>query len=133
MATATDDTPEIDPRDIETPRGRTSLLTVILIVFNVVAVGGFGTLLYLDFDKRQQWTRAVLLRDLATLGLPVDDKDAQLDAQTAVQVKHDLDPPLIKEAYTARALNVKDDPIWVRENFQAQIRYADLNDSVLNE
>src|SRR5437588_8411622 len=98
----TDDTPdtpdapdsaqETDPRDVEKPRGRTSFLTALLIVFNVVAVGGFGTLLYLDFDKRQQWTKATLLRDLATLGLPVDDKDEFIDAAAAAQVKHDLDP-----------------------------------------
>src|SRR5579862_4257948 len=89
---------------VETPkegklRGRTSWLTTLLVVFNLLAVLGFGALLYMDLVKRQAWAKAVVLRDLATVGLPIDDKDSKFSTnpEAGTQPRHDLDPPSIKD------------------------------------
>src|SRR5262249_18284730 len=58
----------------EEPRGRTSLLTVILCVLNVAAAAGFTFLLVMDYQKRQSWSRAVFLHDLKITGLPLKEE-----------------------------------------------------------
>src|SRR5438094_6954263 len=96
----TDDTPEpeTDPRDVEQPRGRTSLWNIILLFFNMVALVGFGALLIIDMAKRLEWAEATLQRQLAIRGLPLDERDEGGIAEMTMQPKHDLDPPLLKEA-----------------------------------
>jgi len=113
------------------PRGRTSLLTKLIIAFNLLAAILFAFTLYLDIGKRQMWARAVLLRDLAIVGLPVDDKDAGTKPEAAGQPKHDLDPPLIKDAYKARGGKLNDKFMEVRESFKIHIPAADLDQNTL--
>ena len=52
------------------PRPRTSILTGVLCVLNILAAGAFLYIMMLDLDKRQQWKQACLLLELATLGVP---------------------------------------------------------------
>jgi hypothetical protein len=131
-----DDTPDdidpIDPRDEEKPRGRTSLWNIILICFNIVAMLGFGAMLYIDMTKRLEWAEAYFMRQLALVGLPVDKEDNEAP-ELATQVKHDLDPQMLKEAYDRRNVNLKGDKITpVHENFHDHVRYDDITESVLN-
>ena len=100
--------------------------------FNVVALAGFGAMLYIDMNKRMEWAEAVLMRQIAINGLPVDDKD-QEGREVALQLRHELDPPLIKEQYDKRGINTKGDKFLpVSENFRDQIRFQDLDQPVIN-
>jgi hypothetical protein len=125
--------PTVQPLTEEKPRGKTSLPTIALIVLNLFAALGFGALLYVDMGRRQAWAKAVLARDLAIVGLPVDDKDIRLstnpDGTTASA--QDLDPPLIKDAYKARGGKLNDRFMQVREIFGVDIRPADLDQEIL--
>jgi hypothetical protein len=127
--------PAVEPPKEVKPRGRTSLLTVVLIVLNLVGALGFGALLYIDLGKRQAWAKAVLLRDLATVGLPVDDKDARLgtNPEAAGLPLHDLDPPLIRAAYQARGGKLSDKFMEVRENFKVDVRPGNLDQEILGK
>jgi hypothetical protein len=127
--------PPVEPPKEVKPRGRTSKLTVVLIVLNLFGAVAFGGLLYVDLGKRQAWAKAVLLRDLATVGLPVDDKDVRLgtNPEGAGQTIHDLDPPLIRDAYKARGGKLSDRFMEVRENFNVDVRPSDLNQEILGK
>ena len=125
----------VEPEEVEKPRGHTSWPTRLLVIFNLLAVLGFGALLYVDLDKRQAWAKAVFLRDLATAALPVDDKDTKLgtNPEAGTQGRHDLDPPLIKQAYQSRGGKLSDKFMYVRENFKVHIRPADLDQEILTK
>src|SRR5262245_52290318 len=116
------DTDEIEdveaPRDVERPRGRTSWPTIVLIVLNALALPGFAVLLVLDYNRRTDWARAVFLRDLATVGLPVDEQDLGTNPDAALQGKYALDPPLVKDAYKARGGSLTDKFMAVNETFK---------------
>jgi len=133
----TDKTETALPPEPHKPRGRTSLWTKLLIVFNLLATLGFGAALYVDLGKRQAWNKAVFLRDLAVLGLPIDEKDSNFSTnpEAGTHPKYDLDPPLIKDAYKARGGKLTDKFMEVRENFQdplkVPIRHADLDQDIL--
>src|SRR5262245_8274611 len=114
----TDDTPEVETPEVEQPRGRTSLWNIILLFFNVVALVGFGAILYIDMSKRLEWAEGTLLRQLAINGLPVDERDDGAVAEQSIQIRHELDPALLKEAYEKRQANVKDKFQAVNESFK---------------
>jgi hypothetical protein len=126
----TEDTPETDPRDQEQqPAGRTSLWNVLLIIFNVLALAGFAALLFADMMKRLEWAEALFQRQIAIVGIPLDDKD-MAGGEVALQLKHDLDPPLLKEQYEKRGVNIKDRFLPVSENFKDHVRFSEFNDAV---
>jgi hypothetical protein len=134
----TDDFDAGDPRDVEKPRGRTSLLTMALLVFNILALVGFGALLLLDFDKRLEWSRAVFLRDLALVGLPLDDSDPEKNKETTNpevggQGSFDLDPPQLQQAYKDRGGSLSEKFLAVNENYKIHIRRADLDDALIGK
>ncbi len=61
----------------EAPKPKTHWFTWTLIGLNIVAALVAPYMLLLDYHKRQQYTYAVFMHDLAMLGLPnVDEKDA---------------------------------------------------------
>jgi hypothetical protein len=132
------DTDEIDtvspPGGIE-HRGQTTLMTKLLIVFNLLAVLAFGALLYTDLTKRQDWAKAVFLRELALAGLPLDDVQSKLGTSpdAGTQPKYDLDPPLIKDAYKARGGKLTDKFMAVREGINTQIHPSDLDQDILTK
>jgi hypothetical protein len=126
---ATDDTPETEPREEEQPAGRTSLWNILLIVFNVLALVGFAALLWADMTKRLEWAEALFQRQIAINGIPLDDKDKD-GQEVALQLKHELDPPLLKEQYDKRGVNVKDRFVPVSENFKDHVRYSEFDDAV---
>jgi hypothetical protein len=129
----TDTLETVEPPKEGKLRGRTSLLTTLLVVFNLLAVLGFAVLLYIDLGKRQAWAKAVFLRDLAIVGLPIDDKDSKFSSnpEAGTQPKHDLDPPSIKDAYKARGGKASDRFMAAQENFKVDIRPADLDQDIL--
>jgi hypothetical protein len=126
---ATPQTPETEPREDETPPGRTSLANILLIVANVLALVGFAALLWADMLKRLEWAEAIFHRQIAINGIPLDDKD-QEGREVALQIKHELDPPLLKEQYDKRGISVKDRFLPVSENFKDHVRYAEFDDRV---
>jgi len=62
-----------------------SLLGKILAVVNVLAAIGFIYLAASDYGKRQQWSYAVFRHDLAINGLPVDEKEKDVDNRERVK------------------------------------------------
>ncbi|HMF10828.1 MAG TPA: hypothetical protein VKE94_00940, partial [Gemmataceae bacterium] len=73
-----------------------SLLGKILAVVNVVAAIGFIYLAASDYGKRQQWSYAVYRHDLAIDGLPLDDKDTDVDGRPRVK---DLSKATLTEVF----------------------------------
>src|SRR5439155_19580397 len=69
-----------------------SLLGKILALINVLAAVGFIYLAASDYGKRKQWSYAVFRHDLAINGLPLDDK--QKDVDDVPIVKNLKDPTL---------------------------------------
>ena len=86
------------------PRPRTSKLTATLVILNLVAAAALAFLAILDVAKRQEWARAVLMRDLATAGLPLDEKDLGTNPDAGAQPLYALDPAYLRETYKARGL-----------------------------
>jgi len=120
-----------DPRDEEKPRGRTSMMTMLLIVLNFLGMAGFAVMLYMDLGTRTEWTKAVFLRDLAMRGLPFDEKDTRVTADSELHLRHELDPPQVKQAYKDRGGPAADKFLAVSETFSADIRFADLDENLL--
>jgi hypothetical protein len=61
------------------------------------------------------------------------DKEDNEGAELATQVKHDLDPQMLKEAIERRSVNLKNDKIQpVHENFHDHVRYDDITPGVLD-
>ncbi len=56
-----------------------SLLGKILALVNILAAVGFIYLAASDYGKRQQWSYAVYRHDLAINGLPLDEKEVDVD------------------------------------------------------
>src|SRR5262245_55344899 len=132
MAT-TDDTDDIDPRDVEQPRGHTSLLTVLMILLNMGGLVGFAFLLIADLNQRQAYAKAVYLRQLSLRGLPLDDADLGTYAIGGAEQVQYLDPPLLKAAYKERQGK---DPagkfLETREILKHNIRYP-IPDDMLQQ
>jgi hypothetical protein len=126
MAT-TDALQDTDPRDVEAPRGRTSLLTMVLIVLNIAGLAAFAWLMYMDMLRQEKWARAVYLRHLALVGLPVDETEklgaSDTNPERAVEMMHSLDPPEIQAAYKKRGITPKGKFIDVKEVLSHNIRY----------
>src|SRR5262245_47048625 len=62
-----------------------SMLGKILAVVNILAAIGFIYLAASDYGKRQQWSYAVYRHDLAIDGLPLDEKETDLDGVARVK------------------------------------------------
>jgi hypothetical protein len=135
MAT-TDDFAEGDPRDVEAPRGRTSFLTIFLIVLNIGGIAAFASMLWLDMQRQDKWTRSLFLRHLALVGLPTDDRTTlgtnDTNPEHAAEMEHYLDPPAIKEAYAKRNLSPKGKFLEVKEVLRHQVRYP-IDESLLKK
>src|SRR3954471_9702623 len=58
-----------------------STLGKILAVLNVLAAAAFFCLVALDWGMHRAWSRAVFQHDLVIQGLPVDDKQTDVDGQ----------------------------------------------------
>jgi hypothetical protein len=118
---------DTDPRDIEKPRGRTSLLTMVLIVLNIAGLLAFAWLMYMDMLRQEKWARALYMRHLALIGLPVDETEKlganDTNPERAVEVMHSLDPPEIQAAYKKRGITPKGKFIDVKEVLSHNIRY----------
>jgi hypothetical protein len=62
-----------------------SLLGKILALVNILAAVGFIYLAASDYGKRQQWSYAVYRHDLAINGLPLDEKEVDVDGVPLVK------------------------------------------------
>src|SRR5437660_1241166 len=62
-----------------------SLLGKILAVVNILAAIGFIYMAASDYGKRQQWSYAVYRHDLAIDGLPLDEKEMDVDGVPRVK------------------------------------------------
>lgn len=79
-----------------------SLFGKILALFNVLGAVGLFLLGVMDYGKRQQWSHAVMMRELHLRGLPLDDKE--LDEQGRPMVEQ-LSPSMIAELYDGLGSN----------------------------
>lgn len=62
-----------------------STLGKVLAIFNVLAVLAFFSLAAADYGKRQAWSYAVFRHDILLNGIPLDDKEVDLDEQPIVE------------------------------------------------
>jgi hypothetical protein len=93
--------PEAEEEPVEPPlRARTSMLTMVLLVLNVLAVPPFLLLTFMDYAARQQWSYATLVNRVYPLGLPLEDDENA--ASMSSQPRLRLDADKLKEAYTKR-------------------------------
>ena len=81
----TDTVEPVQDPEVSQPRPRTSKLTATLVILNLLAAAGLAFLAVLDVAKRHEWAKAILLRDLATVGVPVDDKDLGTNPEAGSQ------------------------------------------------
>jgi predicted NAD-dependent protein-ADP-ribosyltransferase YbiA (DUF1768 family) len=63
-----------------------SILGKVLALLNVVAAIAFVCVAGLDYGKRQAWTFAVQQQDFILNGLPVDDKEKDVEGRTLVDL-----------------------------------------------
>src|SRR5580704_11574810 len=88
-----------DDSYLDEPKPRTSVLNLILCILNLLAVGGFGFCLLLDLEKRQSWSYAVFLHDLAIMGLPLKEEEEFVTASRETAQKNNLRPEQLQEAF----------------------------------
>lgn len=60
----------------EPPRAAVAMLNYVLIALNLIAVGAFAYFLLEDIQKRQEFSYAVFRNELAMVGLPTEDEEA---------------------------------------------------------
>jgi uncharacterized phage infection (PIP) family protein YhgE len=126
---------DYDPyEDEEEIKPKVSLLTIVLCILNVAAAGGFVYLLFMDLEKRQAWSYAVFLHDVAIVGLPLEQEELAPSASRVVLPKVNLRPEQLQSAYQQRKGGS------IRETFQAvdeqlpvRIRPSHLNDDNLKD
>jgi hypothetical protein len=124
-----------DDSYLDEPKPKTSPLTLALCILNVLAVLGFAYCLLLDLEKRQAWSYAVFLHDLAIMGLPLQDEDTGSSASRETAPKPNLRSEQLHAAYQNRKPGMR-----VAETFQiddpgipARILPEHLSDETLKD
>jgi len=99
-----DDAPVEEEAFEETPRPRTAVtgLTLILCFLNIVAAVGFVYLLSMDYGKRQAWSLAIFKHDLTMQGLPLAEEANGPSASRVTFPKIRLDEDQLKKAFSER-------------------------------
>ncbi len=96
-----------------------SLLGKLLIILNFLAMAGFLALGVMDYGKRQTWAHAVLRYDVAIHGIPVDEKETDLQGQTRVE---NLTSTLLKEALGSDSIKTQEQELQrAKQQLQAAI------------
>lgn len=132
---ATDNDFDPDQLEDEAPRPKTSGLTIVLCILNVLAAVGFTVLLVLDYSKRQAWSHAVFMHDLKIVGLPLKDEQSEgTSASRLLASRQKLEPAALKAVYTKRGGKSVSEPFQnLDEAFQFKILPQHLTKEVLNE
>lgn len=117
------------------PKPRTSVLNLILSVLNVLGVGAFAYCLLLDLEKRQAWSYAVFLHDLAIWGLPLQEEDGGPSASRDTAKKPNLRSEQYSDAFQKRrtGVSVREPFISSEQGPTVQIKPQHLNDENLAE
>lgn len=113
------------------PKPRVSLLTVLLCLLNVAATIGFAVLLIMDYSKRQEWSHAVFMRDLALQGVALAQEADGPSAYHATMPEQRINPDKIKEAFRKRGGSVSESFTPVAEVFPNRILPQHLSDETL--
>lgn len=113
------------------PKPRASLLTVILCLLNVAATIGFAVLLVMDYSKRQEWSFAVFMRDLALEGLPLVQEADGPSASRQTMPEQRIDADKLKDAFRKRGGSVSERFVPVFEVFPNRILPQHLSDETL--
>ena len=87
---------------LTTSRGRNTRLTLALCALNVIAALGFIVLLFLDFQKRQDWSYATFMNELAIEGLPLKQEEDGVSASRATLPRQKLDSRQIQSVFASR-------------------------------
>lgn len=117
--------------DDSQPKPKVSILTLLLCVLNVVAAGAFVYCLLLDMEKRQAWSYAVFLHDMADIGLPLqEEEDNPFTASRESLPKKILRPDQLASAHKGGGTG----PFQtVEEHFPIRIRPSHFTDDNLKD
>jgi hypothetical protein len=90
------------PEEAAPLKPQVTVLTLVLCGLTLLAAIGTAVIVALDHGKRQEWSYAVFLHDLALGGLPLAEESAgTTGSREALAVVH-LDPAAVKQAYQQR-------------------------------
>src|SRR5262249_33623090 len=101
---ASDDDFDQDAPDEDAPvKARTSILTIILCILNVLAAVAFTYLLMLDYKTRQAWSYSIFMHDLKVVGLPLEEElDEGTSSSRLIMPKQKLDGGQLQAAHSKR-------------------------------
>jgi hypothetical protein len=97
-----DDTPERDAP----PKPKLSTLNLVLILLNWVMAGVFFTMLFLNYQKRQEWSYYIFRNHLLVWGLPLAEEEDNPSVYQVSRPRVRLSGEQIKEAIRDSARNV---------------------------
>lgn len=118
----------------EGPQARTPMLVLVLIFLNVLAALAFVYLLAMNFKKRQDWSYAVFLHDLAIQGLPLKEEDDATSASRAIMPHQRVTVEQLRAAYSDRMKGKTiDNFIAVDEPFKSRIQPRHLTREALKD
>ena len=103
QAEAAEEAPE-EPAPL---KPQVTVLTLVLCALTLLAAIGVAVVVALDHGKRQEWSYAVFLHDLALGGLPLAEESAGTSASREARGMVNLDPTSVKQAYQQRATGGK--------------------------
>ena len=115
-----DDTPERDAP----PKPKLSTTNLVLILLNWVMAGVFFTMLFLNYQKRQEWSYYVFRNHLLVWGLPLAEEEDNPSVYQVSRQRVRLSSDQIKEAIrdSARGVTPKGDFLSVEEPLPFLIR-----------
>ncbi|MBI3407484.1 MAG: hypothetical protein HY040_03900 [Planctomycetes bacterium] len=121
------------PDETAPPQPKNNMLTVALLLANVVAVLAFVYLLVMDYQKRQDWSRAVFMADLNLVGVPQElDDQGPTAAYETLPRQHQSGEQLMK-ALNQRSGKSPDPIAPVDEVLQSDIKPKTLTPEMLKE
>lgn len=115
------------------PKGRNTKLTIALCVLNVLAAVGFTYLLILDYQKRQEWSFAVYMNELAVAGLPLKQEDDGISASRVTMPRQALGSKQISDVFNSRGGRGSGEFWAVDEPFPTTIKAKDLTPAILKD
>ncbi|MBM4071847.1 MAG: hypothetical protein FJ271_23420 [Planctomycetes bacterium] len=114
------------------PKPGVTPLTLILCVLNVLAAGGFLFLLAMDLSKRQAWSHAVFMHDLALQGVPLDEEAKGPSASQITFPRQTVGAEELKNAMSQRAVKGSEGVLPATFTVTA-IKPEDLTPETLND
>jgi len=113
-------------------RPKVTMLTLVLCVLTLLMALGTAAVVALDHGKRQEWSYAVFLHDLALMGLPLEGEAAGTSGSRESLPTVNIDPAAVKKVYQGRGGKGVSEPFQaVHEILAQRIRPEDLGPDTL--